>query len=354
MPGTASGEAEPRIVGGGFADISDYPWQGALTIDPDKSSGDAFDRFFCGGSLLTSRIVITAAHCVEDGDPDCDGAVPPVPCNALTDPAPGNGTRKNDPDDLSVVLGRTTLTDGGEGVEHELIDVVMNPGFDPYDFDGDIALLVLAEPSSQAPIKIAGEDEGDLWGPGVATEVSGWGAISEGGPISDTLKAAVTPIISDAACGSPSVYGYEFNAATMVCAGYLDGGTDTCNGDSGGPLESPLEGGGHRLVGITSWGYGCAGEDAPGVYTRIAEAAQRTWVENEVDLLEAEHSLPEEPVVGSGADPRSSQPPPPPVGGGSDPGAKPGPGQAAARKCKKRNKRRAALGKKKLKCKRKR
>lgn len=359
-PATASAEVEARVVGGGTVDISAYPWQAAITVDPDKASGNALQRLRCGGSLLTSRIVITASHCVENGDPDCDGASPGLPCTVLTDPSPGDGTRLNDPDDLSVVLGRTTLTNGSQGAEHELIDIVMHPSYDPSDLDNDVALLVLAGPSSQPPIKIAGEDERDLWQPGIATEVSGWGAVSQGGPISDTLKAAVTPIISDEACGSSSVYGSEFHPGTMVCAGYLQGGTDTCQGDSGGPLESPAEGGFYRLVGITSWGYGCAGPDAPGVYTRIARAVLRSWVASEVDLLETEHGLPDEQVVGSGGDPRSSggDPAPPPVitsQGGDQAGKQ----QLLKKKrrflktCKRVNKKRAKRGQRKLNCKKK-
>jgi hypothetical protein len=83
-------------------------------------------------------------------------------------------------------------------------------------------------------------------------------------------------MIADATCGSGQVYGSEFVPETMVCAGFLQGGVDACAGDSGGPLVVPLLGGGFRLVGDTSWGFGCAQPNAPGVYGRLADDPLRS------------------------------------------------------------------------------
>ena len=80
VPATASaqsdGSVQPRIVGGQQVSISQYPWQAAVVFSPSKVGGNAHERQFCGGSLVTSRIVITAAHCVFDTDPDCPNASP--------------------------------------------------------------------------------------------------------------------------------------------------------------------------------------------------------------------------------------------------------------------------------------
>ncbi len=65
----------------------------------------------------------------------------------------------------------------------------------------------------------------------------------------------------------------------MVCAGYPEGGVDTCQGDSGGPLFADGSAG-RRVVGVTSWGNGCAQEGFPGVYARVADTKLRTWVES--------------------------------------------------------------------------
>src|ERR671910_798697 len=234
---------------GNTTTIAQHPWQAALVFDPAKKPGNDFQRQFCGGSLITTRIVLTAAHCVFD-----------------TDPGPlGLGT-KLDPDDLDVVLGRTQLSGGG-GEEHDVQRIEFHSGYNPATAEKDVGYVVLQAPSAQQRITIAGSDEFGLWRPGARTVVSGWGGASEGGLGSDVLKEAVVPIIADATCETPGVYGTAFIRTTMVCAGFLEGGTDSCQGDSGGPLTTPA-GGPRRLVGLVSFGEGCARANRPGVYSR--------------------------------------------------------------------------------------
>ncbi len=261
-PAADAQSPEPRVVGGTTTTIDQYPWQAAVVR---AGSGSAFGRQFCGGSLITPSIVLTAAHCVYDTDPDCSSGGGINVCNP-SDPG-GDGTKRIDPNDVEVVLGRTTLSDTSTGVEHAVDGVAYQgddanpPIFDDNTLENDIGYLVLETPATLgttiSTIDIAGGDEGAVWAPGVLVDISGWGSTVSGGSAVNTLRAASVPIVSDASCGSVLVYGSEFDSATMVCAGYLEqGGVDTCQGDSGGPLETPLEGGGYRLVGITSWGFG--------------------------------------------------------------------------------------------------
>jgi trypsin len=286
----ASADRPPRIAGGNTTTIAQHPWQAALVFDPAKRPGNDFQRQFCGGSLITTHIVLTAAHCISGTDPDL--------LEAGTD---------LDPDDVDVVLGRTQLSAGGGG-KHEVQRVQFHSGFNPATSENDVGYLVLATPSSQARIALAGADEFGLWRAGARTVVSGWGATSEDGSGSDVLKEAVVPIIADATCGGPDVYGSAFFRATMVCAGFLAGGTDSCFGDSGGPLTTPA-GGPRRLVGVVSFGEGCARPNRPGVYSRVGCPPLRDDVIADVFQLEAQAGLAHENVVGTGSGPCDETPP---------------------------------------------
>ncbi|CAN5500577.1 hypothetical protein BH20ACT15_BH20ACT15_13720 [soil metagenome] len=311
----------PRVVGGQSASTATYPWQAAVVLDESFNQND-FNGQFCGGSLIAPRIVITAGHCVVDTDPDCSPAV--TAC--LQDFAGGDGTNKLDFNDANVVLGRDVLSSGA-GEEIDLKAVYLGNGYS--DASGvpvnDAAYLVLASPSSQTPVKLAGPDETPLWAPGVPNEISGWGATSQGGSRSDQLRAATVGIISDSTCGSAQVYGLTFKASSMVCAGYLSGGVDTCQGDSGGPLQAPAEAPGgaaiYRLVGISSWGSGCAQPNAPGVYARVCGGSPlHGTVVSHVAAIESAESLAPTSIVGSGAQPRTGG------GGGSGTGGSGGGG----------------------------
>jgi secreted trypsin-like serine protease len=97
----------------------------------------------------------------------------------------------------------------------------------------------------------------------------------EGGDLPDNLQKAQVPVTTDAYCGG--AYS-DFDAATMVCAGFPEGGVDTCQGDSGGPMFGRTSTGTLRVVGTTSFGEGCARPGKPGVYGRVADDTLRPWI----------------------------------------------------------------------------
>ena len=175
--------------------------------------------------MITSRIVMTAGHCVADSDPDCSLWGENPVCTVLSDPSPGDGTCKLDPDDVDVILGRSTLTDHSQGAEVTVQAVKLGTNFNG-DFQGDgvprfdAAYLVLSAPSSQVPIKIAGTDEGALWDAGSLEEISGWGSTGVLGSPVNGLRAATVNVIPDSTCNGD--YGSDFDAATMVCAGFQE------------------------------------------------------------------------------------------------------------------------------------
>jgi Ca2+-binding RTX toxin-like protein len=283
-----SKDLQQRIVGGNTTTIAEWPWQAAITLNPALFTGNGFDRQLCGGSLVAPTIILTAAHCVDDG-----GFLSPI--------------------NFASITGRTTLSNDGQGQEipwstyHIFVDSSGTPLFDPNTLDWDVVLAELSEPSPSSdstPIRIAGADEAAFWAPGNENAwATGWGRISSGGARSDTLREVSIDRIADATCGAATSYGGDFHPETMVCAGEIAGGQDTCQGDSGGPLVTPISGGASRLIGDTSWGFACAAPGLPGVYGRVAQDPMCSA------LQEGVQSVADVNAVGAGG---CLGPPPPP------------------------------------------
>jgi hypothetical protein len=232
---------------------------------------------------------------------------------------------------FEVFTGRTTLSSSqGQEIDvqeiYYFLDVMGTPTlqaqstdpdldpelFDPVTLEWDVAVLELESDSSSQPIKIAGADEGALWDPGRTAFISGWGDLESGAfDFPDDLQAAEIEMIGDPDCEAaypapppppPDPAGPYFTAETMACAGFLAGGVDTCDGDSGGPLVVPIDGGGFRLVGDTSWGLGCAFPENPGVYGRVAADPMRMALQTGIQSLSGTD------VIGSGAAPDTTAP----------------------------------------------
>ncbi|HVO54863.1 MAG TPA: serine protease [Solirubrobacterales bacterium] len=281
LPGRASAVAPsgstptPRVVGGTATSSSGFPWQVELIIE--KTEG----TFLCGGTLIHPYVVLTAAHCLTNEYGELE-----------------TGT------EVTAWLGRTSLESGGTPIE--AYDLWVPNAYDPYAHSFDIGFVSLWEPSSLPRLQIAGPTERALWTAGRSATISGWGLTSEEGSLAPVLQAATVSIIDDATCAGPGINGlYGFSATTMVCAGNLAGGTGTCHGDSGGPLQVPIDGGGYRLVGVTDWGVGCAQPNKPGVFARVADEPLRGFIANALPEIESADEIPPTgtSVIGSGARP---------------------------------------------------
>ncbi|KAL9703027.1 hypothetical protein quinque_006545 [Culex quinquefasciatus] len=202
-----------RIVGGFPIDIRDAPFQVSLNY---------YREHWCGGSLIGSRWVLTAAHCMD------------------------------------LV---------------EIRRVLPHPLYNSSSVDYDFALLELEESVqlSEEFYRVELPGRGEPVEDGQLLQVSGWGDTQNEEECDDVLRATIVPAVNQEECRRAYSTGHEVTDR-MICAGYLGGGQGACHGDSGGPLVH-----GRTVVGVVSWSRGCAQPGYPTVYGRVA--AVRDWIE---------------------------------------------------------------------------
>ena len=98
--------------------------------------------------------------------------------------------------------------------------------------------------------------------------VAGWGRTEEKAPPSKILRSVTVPIWTRDQCLEAG-YGNKRISENMMCAGFHDGRKDACQGDSGGPMHMEGTSGSMEIVGVVSWGRGCARPNLPGIYTKV-------------------------------------------------------------------------------------
>lgn len=225
-------DLEGRIIGGDVISAYYIPYQVSLRR---RTSNRAAYAHTCGGSLLDERTILTAAHCVN---------------NRL-------------PENFLVVAG-TELRAGIDGIVTRVERIVQHEQYNSSITDNDVALVFVSPPFPLSTnLKIASiELATEQPAAGTVATVSGWGATAEGGFSSAQLQRVQVPLVANDVCQAA----YDWRPITdgMLCAGAPDGGKDACQGDSGGPLVAN-----NKLLGVVSWGEGCARADYPGVYAAV-------------------------------------------------------------------------------------
>ncbi|KAL2096310.1 hypothetical protein ACEWY4_008458 [Coilia grayii] len=263
-----------RIVGGRVAVAGLFPWQARLSVE--DSSRVPEGRWFGSGALLSPSWVLTAAHVLRS--PRRDPSVVPV-----------------SPASVHVLLGLLDLQRPLQASSHAVAQLILHPRFDPRNYNHDIALLRLARPAPPTPHTRPlclpppwHEGQPPVPPPHTLGLVAGWGVVAgngsagagegEGG-VSDVLRYVKLPVVEQTECESSyAARSHSYNISSgMFCAGFYEGGRDTCQGDSGGALvtQDPRTG---RWVaqGLVSWGgpEECGSRRVYGVYTRVAKYAR--------------------------------------------------------------------------------
>jgi len=231
--GIKGGTQSDRIVGGQEAEQHEYPWQVGLVSRNGKTP-------WCGGTLISDRHIMTAAHC----------------------------TAGSTASSIQILLGEHRTNDD----EFTRVDVSQINDDPNYSFpNGDFSILTLTEPvtftSSVRPACLPATT--DKTYAGELATVTGWGTLSSGGNQPTVLMEVDVTVTTNEVCNN--VYG-SINDL-HICA--MDAGKDSCQGDSGGPLVVK-ENDRWTLIGVVSFGYGCAQPDIPGVYARITQ--RMDWI----------------------------------------------------------------------------
>lgn len=252
-----------KIVGGNPAQKSQIPWQVGITYSLNSPP-------FCGGTIIGPKTILTAAHCFTEND---------NPANYIV---------------MVGVIDISNQQARAEGSFHVHL-IHRHPQYDEFTQDNDYAVLTLTrsiEFSENANAACLPTDQDQLF-IDKQVIVSGWGNMAATGAIDEydfpnwlqfTRVTSVSnedcchEVYNKPACKADSTLITE----NMICAGIQGGGVDSCQGDSGGPLtyfNATTDS--TNIIGVVSWGFGCALPGQYGVYARVTSAL--SWIAQHSD-----------------------------------------------------------------------
>ncbi|CAG4955726.1 unnamed protein product [Parnassius apollo] len=259
-------------VGGRITEPGEFPHMGAVGWKATSGSW----VFKCGSSLISSKFMLTAAHCsrVSSRDTSIANTTPEI-----------------------VRLGDKNIIDvfdkGRFPYDVKIKQFIVHHQYKAPKKYFDIAIIQLENEvfftrHIQPACLWTHRDTSSL---GTKATLTGWGVIETAKlTTSPELQAAVVDILDSALCNNllQSSCNRLWCGMTesQLCAGKLAGGVDACQGDSGGPLQVKIslptnnQGSIHYLIGVTSFGIGCARANTPGIYTRVSSFID--WIEDTV------------------------------------------------------------------------
>uniref|UniRef100_A0A0P6J6A4 Mannan-binding lectin serine protease 1 n=1 Tax=Heterocephalus glaber TaxID=10181 RepID=A0A0P6J6A4_HETGA len=272
-----------RIIGGRNAEPGLFPWQALIVVE--DTSRVPNNKWFGSGALLSESWILTAAH-------------------VLRSQRRGNTVVPVSKEHITVYLGLHDVRDKSAAVNSSATRVVLHPDFNIQNYNHDIALVQLQEPVPLGPHVMPvclprSEPEGPA--PHMLGLVAGWGIsspnvtvdeiISSGTrTLSDILQYVKLPVVPHAECKASyaSRSGNYSVTENMFCAGYYEGGKDTCLGDSGGAFVTLDDLHQHWVVqGLVSWGgpEECGSKQVYGVYTKVSNYMDWLW-----EQMSSQHS----------------------------------------------------------------
>ncbi|XP_060533809.1 uncharacterized protein LOC132706475 [Cylas formicarius] len=234
-----------RLAGGSLARQGEYPWQATLRVNRRKNT-----PLQCGAVIISSKWVLTAAHCIKDYTKD----------SFLVVAGDYNSDEAEGTEQYAFIEDSYAHEEYGRGAVNDIALIKLK--HKGLKLNGVVQPICLPDVNANY--------ENDLY-----CVVSGFGSSkSSSQEPSVRMKQGWVPIQKRHVC--EGIYNDLLHEG-MICAGDLNGTVDACSGDSGGPLAC-VENGVFTLFGIVSWGHGCGRANKPGVYVKVAH--YRKWIDN--------------------------------------------------------------------------